>query len=518
MGAMTNCPRAAGHFSVGAPRVLVVEDSETIREMVGEALTDVGYHTVGRSDGNGLEEALDGLRPDLVVLDVMLPGRDGFDLIDVICDWGDVGIVLITARDGLDDRLRGLDGGADDYVIKPFELAELVSRVGAVLRRRGRLPQVVQLGDLMLDAEAGVAARNGRRLDLTATELRLLAFLVEQRGRIVSAGQILNAVWGYDAYDPNLLQGVAALVVVALLLVAVSRVALRPLDRLTALANDIRTGDRGRRLRPDPADTELGRAAVAFDGMLDALEASERRAQRAADAAQRAETATRRFLVDAAHELRTPIAGIQVAAEQLANSASQQQGDDGAGAQYRRASLLLSDARRAGRLVSDMLDLSRIDAGLPLDTQDVDLAAIADAEADRAAMLAPQLTVRRTGLAELNVNADPTRLAQILSNLLDNARRYTPPGGAITIDVCLHEGAAEVTVTDSGPGIPDDERKRIFERLVRLDAGRARDHGGAGLGLPIARALARAHGGELVCVPHDGGAQFRLRLPVPPGE
>ncbi|MGZ4530188.1 MAG: sensor histidine kinase [Mycobacterium sp.] len=308
--------------------------------------------------------------------------------------------------------------------------------------------------------------------------------------------------------------GVVTLLAAALLLVAVSRVALRPLDRLTALANDIRTGDRGRRLRPDRTDTELGRAATAFDGMLDALETSERRAQRAADAAQRAETATRRFLVDAAHELRTPIAGIQVAAEQLANSASQQQGDDVADGQYRRASLLLSDARRAGRLVSDMLDLSRIDAGLPLDIRDVDLAAIADAEADRAAMLAPQLTVSRTGVAELNVNADTTRLAQILSNLLDNARRYTPPGGAITIDVRMHDGAAEVTVTDSGPGIPDDERERIFERLVRLDAGRARDHGGAGLGLPIARALAHAHGGELVCLPHDGGAEFRLSVPV----
>lgn len=206
-GVMTNCPRtAAGRFSVGAPRVLVVEDSETIREMVSEALTDVGYHTVGRRDGDRLEEALDGLRPDLVVLDVMLPGRDGFALIDVIRDWGEVGIVLITARDGLEDRLRGLDGGADDYVVKPFELAELVSRVGAVLRRRGRLPQVIQFGDLMLDTDAGVAARSGRRLDLTATELRLLSFLVEQRGRIVSAGQILNAVWGYDAYDPNLVQ------------------------------------------------------------------------------------------------------------------------------------------------------------------------------------------------------------------------------------------------------------------------------------------------------------------------
>lgn len=309
--------------------------------------------------------------------------------------------------------------------------------------------------------------------------------------------------------------GVVTLVAAALLLIAVSRVALRPLDRLTALANDIRTGDRGRRLRPDRTDTELGRAASAFDGMLDALESSERRAQRAADAARRAETATRRFLVDAAHELRTPIAGIQVAAEQLANSASQQQGDDVAHGQYRRASLLLSDARRAGRLVSDMLDLSRIDAGLPLDVHDVDLAAIADGEADRAAMLAPQLTISRTGVATLTLNADPTRLAQILSNLLDNARRYTPPGGVITVDLRRHDDSAEVTVTDSGPGIPDDERERIFERLVRLDAGRARDHGGAGLGLPIARALARAHGGELVCMRHDGGAEFRLTLPVP---
>jgi two-component system, OmpR family, response regulator len=211
---MASSPRAGGRpstgrvegLAAGTPRVLVVEDSETIREMVGEALTDAGYHADACRDGDGLEDALDGLRPDLVVLDVMLPGRDGFELIDVIRDWGDAGIVLITARDGLDDRLRGLDGGADDYVVKPFELAELVSRVSAVLRRRGRLPRALQVGDLMLDADAGIAVRAGQPLDLTATELRLLQFLVEQRSRIVSAGQILNAVWGYDAYDPNLVQ------------------------------------------------------------------------------------------------------------------------------------------------------------------------------------------------------------------------------------------------------------------------------------------------------------------------
>jgi signal transduction histidine kinase len=298
------------------------------------------------------------------------------------------------------------------------------------------------------------------------------------------------------------------------LLIAVSRAALRPLDRLTALAKDITTGGRGRRLRPSRTDTELGRAASAFDGMLDALEDSELRAQQAAEVAQRAEAATRQFLVDAAHELRTPIAGIQAAAEQLAANAGQQEDDPEARGQYRRASLLQSDARRAGRLVADMLDLSRIDAGISLDRHDTNLAAIVDAEAQRAAMLAPQLSIVRTGLEQLTVLADPTRIAQILSNLLDNARRHTPADGLITIDLSADGGDAIVTVSDTGPGVPDDERFRIFERLVRLDAGRDRDHGGAGLGLSIARALARAHDGDLICVLHDGGARFRFSLPL----
>lgn len=185
-------------------RVLVVEDSDAIRETVVEALGSAGYASQGLVDGDDLEDTLDGYRPDLVVLDVMLPGRDGFTLIGVVRDWGDVGVIMLTARDGLPDRLRGLDGGADDYVIKPFELSELVSRVGAVLRRRGRLPATIQIGDLLVDRGAGVAARAGTRLDLTATELRLLDFLLDQRGRIVSANQILNAVWGYASYDDNL--------------------------------------------------------------------------------------------------------------------------------------------------------------------------------------------------------------------------------------------------------------------------------------------------------------------------
>jgi signal transduction histidine kinase len=125
------------------------------------------------------------------------------------------------------------------------------------------------------------------------------------------------------------------------------------------------------------------------------------------------------------------------------------------------------------------------------------------------------LTVDRAGLARLPVRADPTRVTQILSNLLDNARRYTPAGGRIVVDVRRRGDTAEVTVTDTGPGIPADDRERIFDRLVRLDTARGHGHGGAGLGLPIAHALACAHGGELACLPHDGGAAFRLTLPAP---
>lgn len=307
--------------------------------------------------------------------------------------------------------------------------------------------------------------------------------------------------------------GLIALAVAGALFSAVTRAALHPLDRLTTLARTITGGNRGQRLRPDRPGTELGRAAAAFDGMLDALEASEQRAQQAAAIARHAEAATRQFIADAAHELRTPITGIRVAAEQLHNAAAQHSDDPAAQSQYRRAALLLTESRRASRLIADMLDLTRIDAGVALDLADTDLAAIADTECERAKMLSPALHVIRTGAQAMPVRADPTRLAQILSNVIDNARRHTPAGGTIVVDVGADENA-ELTVTDSGPGIPEAERENIFERLVRLDAARDADRGGAGLGLPIARALARAHHGDLVCVAHDGGARFRLTLPV----
>ncbi len=128
------------------------------------------------------------------------------------------------------------------------------------------------------------------------------------------------------------------------------------------------------------------------------------------------------------HELRTPLAGIQVIAEQVAGSQSAEVDPR----QRRRATLLMRETARTTRLVNDMLDIARIDSGMPLVVDTVDLGQLLDAELDRARMLAPQLTVRRTGHATVALRADPVRISQIVSNLLDNARRHTPPGGTIT--------------------------------------------------------------------------------------
>ena len=198
--------RAQNEAVTSQARVLVVEDSDAIRAAVLSALRDAGHVVDGAADGSTIERDLETFRPDLVVLDVMLPGRDGFALLDVVRRRTDAGVVMLTARDGLADRLRGLTTGADDYVIKPFVLAELVARVAAVLRRMGRAPSTVEVGDLVLDADSGVAVRGGEQLELTATELRLLCYLAAQRGRVVSKTQILTAVWGYDAYDPNVVE------------------------------------------------------------------------------------------------------------------------------------------------------------------------------------------------------------------------------------------------------------------------------------------------------------------------
>ena len=187
-------------------RVLVIDDDETIRTAVVTALGAEGFAVHGLADGADLPEQLKAFVPDLVVLDWMLPGASGIRLASTIRTSSDAAVVMLTARDEVDDRLRGFAEGVDDYVVKPFSVAELLARISAVLRRRGRIPAVIEVADLVVDPDAAVTTRSGVALDLTATEQRLLTFLAESRGRTVSKTQILTQVWGYDDYDPNLVE------------------------------------------------------------------------------------------------------------------------------------------------------------------------------------------------------------------------------------------------------------------------------------------------------------------------
>ncbi|PRY46880.1 sensor histidine kinase [Umezawaea tangerina] len=303
--------------------------------------------------------------------------------------------------------------------------------------------------------------------------------------------------------------GLSALAVTAGALVFVVQRALAPLDAMTTLARSISGGDRGHRLNPLRTNNELGRTAAAFDDMLDSLEGAE-------TTARASEERTKRFVADAAHELRTPLAGVQAVAEAL-----MQTGLDEAGAEERdRMNLLLvRESRRAGRLVDDLLALARIDAGLELQLERVDLLALAEAEVSRSRLLAADLDIEADGIPVV-VLGDPQRLAQILVNLSDNARQATGPQGKVRLDVGVFAGRAVLTVKDNGPGVANPDRERIFDRLTRLDEARDRRHGGSGLGLAIARGVARAHGGDLTCTtpqPGEPGATFALTLPLTPG-
>jgi two-component system, OmpR family, sensor kinase len=307
------------------------------------------------------------------------------------------------------------------------------------------------------------------------------------------------------------LVGGIAIVVAAGALLLTTRLALAPLDAMTSLARSIAGGRRGERLAPARRDTELGRAAAAFDEMLDALEGAEAHARAS-------EASTRRFVADAAHELRTPLAGIAATAE-----AGTAPGLD-VETRERLATLLVRDARRAGRLVDDLLTLARYDAGLRPERAEVDLVELVRVETDRDAVRHPDDPVVLDAAGPVPVAVDAELIGQALTNLLTNARRHGE--GTVTVTVGADgSGTARVAVRDEGPGVPVDERERVFGRMVRLDQARGRGGGGgAGLGLAIAREAARVHGGDLVCTAPDPGqhadrdggpgAVFVLTLPV----
>jgi two-component system OmpR family sensor kinase len=295
----------------------------------------------------------------------------------------------------------------------------------------------------------------------------------------------------------ELLAGAAVLVVAGVLTILALRSALGPLRHVAAVAERIASGDRRQRLLPRRRDTELGQMAASFDAMVDSLE-------EAVAQATHSEAAMRRFLADASHELRTPVAALQATAETLLREQPSRPRRDQLEAELARGT------QRLGRLVDDLLNLARLQANEPLRTEPVDLTQVSESVVSETRSRTPaHISVVYPGPAM--VIGDPDALTRALRNLLDNAVRAGGDDGRILVKLQPSPTHVRATVSDNGPGVPPDERARIFEGFVRLNGSSS---AGTGLGLAIVRAIARQHHGSVTCDDCETGAHFTLELPA----
>ncbi len=188
-----------------SPRILIVEDEEALTLLLRYNLEAAGYDVDTVARGDDADVRFKERPPDLVILDWMLPGLSGIELcrrLRARPDTRQLPIIMLTARGEESERVRGLSTGADDYIVKPFSVPELLARVSALLRRSSpeRIADILAFGELELDREKKRVSRNGHAIDLGPTEFRLLEFLMERPGRVFSREQLLDGVWGRDVY------------------------------------------------------------------------------------------------------------------------------------------------------------------------------------------------------------------------------------------------------------------------------------------------------------------------------
>jgi signal transduction histidine kinase len=310
-------------------------------------------------------------------------------------------------------------------------------------------------------------------------------------GRISATLGFLQSVWWRF-----LLAGAIAAVIALGLARWFARGMTQPLRDMAEAARRMETGDYSTRVHTSSRD-EVGQLAVAFNRMSSELELLE--------------TSRRDLVANVSHELKTPIAAIRAHLENLLDGVEEPNPET--------LEVMLAQSERLGRLVEQLLDLSKLESGeVPLRREEIVLAPLVSlvmseievASADR------DVDVRSDLPDDLPpIEADPERVHQVIFNLVDNAVRFTPEGGHVRIEAHGHNGSVEVSVVDTGVGIPPEALPRLFERFYRVDPARTREDGGTGIGLAIARSVVEAHGGTIRAESEPGhGSTFTFDLPV----
>ncbi|HEY7410014.1 MAG TPA: ATP-binding protein [Vicinamibacteria bacterium] len=491
----------AGEFV--RPRVIWADDNADMRAYVRRLLAD-RYEVAAFPDGRAALEAARQEPPALVLADVMMPGLDGFGLLRALREderTRALPVVLLSARAGEEARAEALEAGADDYLVKPFSARVLLARIAA------------QVDAARARAESERAAREREGLfRAMADAAPTIIWTADAEGRITYASPRWYAYTGLTPEENA--RGWAERVV-------------HPDDyercvaewqRALAEGSDYEIEVRNRRAdgtyrwfvtRASPRRDAGGRVEGWFGATTDIHELKElQAAQREADRRKD------EFLATLAHELRNPLAPIRTAAEVLRlRGVTEAQGQ-------RARDIVARQSARMARLIDDLLDVSRITTDkLELRRERTNLATVV-----QAAVETIRPTVERFGHAllvslpedPLYLDADLTRVAQILSNLLDNAAKYTPRGGRLTLDAAREAGEAVIRVRDNGVGIPPDLLPRVFEMFTQADRSLERSRGGLGIGLTLARRLAEMHGGRIEARSEGAGqgSEFTVRLPL----
>ena len=336
-----------------------------------------------------------------------------------------------------------------------------------------------------------------------AGRVRVLSQAIEVGGKRIGTIRIAAPLSSVGQAQSSLLRTFALVGALALLLAILAGAGLAtlisaPLRRIARIAVAVDAGDLSRRAGPTAAGGEIGTLSVAFDRMLERLERSFKR--------------QREFVSDASHELRTPLTVLRAQVELLDRETDEHR-------RHAATGILLGRLDELDRLVGDMLTLASAEGSQLVDPQPIELDDFfEDVRRDLPLYGERDFHVQVVGGTLV---ADRDRLTQVLRNLVRNAVAHTEPGGRVTLTARPRGDRLVISVADDGPGIAAGELDRIFERFHRLDPGRARDRGGSGLGLPIARALTEAHGGTIRARSAPGeGATFEVELPgyAPPAQ
>ena len=496
--------------AVNKPTVLLVDDNRDMRDYVTRLLTS-RFSVIAAEDGQYALDLIDtGVRPDVVLSDVMMPRLDGFELLRALRTRKvskDMPVIFLSARAGEEARIDGFDVGADDYLVKPFSARELVTRVHThvrLSRLRRAATELVKASEERLRIAVDEAGMGTWDLDLRTNEARWSRSLYELLGYAppTDISQLATYDMWMSRVHPEDREAVQAALHNSRHAQSLYSQEYRIIRADTGAVRWLRAFGR---FLYDESGIPVRSVGVNFDDTdRKTAEMALREADRRKDV----------FLATLAHELRNPLAPIRNAAQILGSAkvGSEQ-------LQWAQA-VIQRQVKHMALLLDDLLDIARITQGkLELKRQHVALNSVIDLAVEAARPLLDGKNHKFTVTLPPDVvtlDADPMRLSQVVSNLLTNAAKYTDAGGHIMLSGRLESGLLHLSIKDDGIGIPIGALTGIFEMFAQVEAAATRSEGGLGIGLALVHGLTELHGGtvEAHSKGPGHGSEFIVKLPI----